>query len=102
MNSVKGQAARGRRGDGQMVGKGTFDEETMHEGMEDWGDETPESQQLRRALIAAGRAAMPRHDPARMERVLRRIMARLAEEEREGVPGRRIESPSGVTAKMFG
>jgi len=70
----------------------------------DWEDESPEGQQLRLALIQAGRAAMPRQDPARLERVFRRIMAQLQEEneKRDGVPVRRIDSPSGVTAKMFG
>ena len=98
MNSVKGQEVPGRRGGGQMVSDEMFDHETM----EDWADATPESEQLRRALIEAGRAAMPRHDPTRMERVFRRIMAQLEEEEREGIPVPRIDSPSGVTAKMFG
>jgi hypothetical protein len=74
----------------------------MQETIEDWADETPESEQLRRALIESGRAAMPRHDPARLDRVFRRIMAQLEQERRDGVPSPRLDSPSGVTAKIFG
>ena len=100
MNSVKGNVVPGDGG--QMVGDEMFKQETMQEAMEDWADETPESEQLRRALIEAGRAAMPRHDPARLERVFRRIMAQLAADERGAVPAPRLDSPSGATAKMFG
>jgi chorismate mutase len=115
MKSVKGQGIWGHRAGWQMAGDGlvgqaaaTHDnrqetmEDTVHETMEDWADESPESEQLRRALIESGRAAMPRHDPARLERVFRRIMAQLEEEQRDGVPAPRLDSPSGVTAKMFG
>ena len=77
-------------------------QETMQETIEDWADETPESEQLRRALIESGRAAIPRHDPARQERVFRRIKAQLEQERRDGVPSPRLESPSSVTAKIFG
>jgi len=114
MKSVKGQGMPGPRqheqgnrgGAGQMVGGEMLGAETIqqprHETMEDWAAETPESEQLRRALIEAGRAAMPRHDPARLERVFRRIVTQLEQEERKGIPVHRIESPSGVTAKIFG
>jgi hypothetical protein len=114
MKSVKGQGMLGpgqqeqrdRRGAGQLVGREMLRAETIerprHDTVEDWADETPESEQLRRALIEAGRAAMPRHDPARLERVFRRIVTQLEQEERKGIPVHRIESPSGVTAKIFG
>ena len=75
---------------------------TMQETIEDWADDSPESEQLRRALIESGRAAMPRHDPARLERVFRRIMAQLEAERRDGIPAPRLDSPSGATAKIFG
>ena len=98
MNSVKGKGRTGWMGVGQTVDDEMFD----HAISDDWSDETAELQQLRLALIQAGRAAVPRHDPARLDRVFRRIMARLAEEERDGVPASRLDTPSGVTAKMFG
>jgi hypothetical protein len=114
MKSVKGQGTRGRPEEGQIACNQMFRQqtgrapmqdirqETMGETMEDWANETPESEQLRHALIESGRAAMPRHDPARLERVFRRIMAQLEEERRDGVPAPRLDSPSGVTAKTFG
>jgi len=106
MSSVKGKV--GKRVSDELRGK--QDEmsnvETARNWSEDWSDETVESAQLRQLLIQAGRAAMPRHDPARLDRVFRRILSRLAEEDargaRKGVPVARLESPSGVTAKLFG
>lgn len=96
MNLVKGNVRR--RGAG-VKGAGVVAEGSRED---DWGEEPIESLQLRRALIAAGRAAMPRQDPALRERVFRRIMERLEAEKRQGVPVRRLDRPSGVTAKMFG
>jgi len=99
MSSVKGNVGQQVAG---KVGDDVSDDQTM----EDWADETAESAQLCRALIEAGRAAMPRHDPARLDRVFRRILSRLAEEdgrgERQAIPAPRLDSPSGVTAKLFG
>lgn len=92
MNSVKGQGGSGRQAAGQIVG----DERSDREGPDDWAEETPESRQLRQALIEAGRAAMPKHDPARLDRVFRRIVAQLEQEEREGIPVPRLDSPSGL------
>jgi len=106
MKSVKGQGMTGRRGDGQTAGDEPSGREpgqaTGADTIEDWADETPESARLRRVLIEAGRAAMPRHDPARLERVFHRIVTQLEREERQGIPAHRIRSPSGVTAKIFG
>jgi hypothetical protein len=114
MKSVKGQGMAGPRpggqrarcAAGQTVGGQMLGAEprqrARHEAVEDWAQESPESEQLRRALIEAGRAFMPRHDPARLERVFRRIVTQLEQEERKGIPVHRIESPSGVTAKIFG
>ena len=59
MNAVKGNGGQRAAGKG---GDDMFDDETV----DDWAEETVESAQLRRALIEAGRAAMPRHDPARL------------------------------------
>lgn len=98
MNSVKGRPAFGRRGYGQMARHKMCEPVTMA----DWDDETEESELLRRALIEAGRTAIPRQDPARLERVFRRILAQLEREGRDGIPAPRLETPSGVTAKTFG
>lgn len=102
MSLVKGYGKAGRRVCGQTVRDRALHRAPTDESTRDWADETPESEQLRRALIEAGRAAMPHHDPARLERVFRRIVAQLEKQERDGIPGPRIDSPSGVTAKIFG
>ena len=95
MTRVKGQGIL----IGRVAGKAG---KPMQEPIEEWSDETPDSQQLRRALIEAGRAAMPRPDPDRLDRVFRRIIAELERGERNGIPVARIETPSSVTAKNFG
>lgn len=60
---------------------------------------------LCRALIEAGKMFKPL-DRAQMDVVFQRIVARLHEDEKRGIPVARIETPSGLaharTAKLSG
>ena len=60
---------------------------------------------LCRALIEAGKTFQPL-DRAQMDVVFQRIVARLHEDEKRGIPVARIETPSGLaharTAKLSG